>query len=267
MAPYGSLTIRLFGRLDVCADTSPVRIAGRHAQALIALLALRPRPRLRDSLGADLWPESNGPSAGQLRQALWLLRSSFATAGIAPDDWLDADQDSLGIRADARLNLDTETFERLATSGLDGDDERAIRVYRGDLLESLGHECFAAERERLSDMYEDLLARVAEARLARADLDGARQAATELLERDPLREEAHAALISVYGRTGTRSQVVRQYRRVCTILRNELAVAPLPETDAAYRAALARAATRSAARAADMPYERAPFAPLLVTSA
>ena len=106
------------------------------------------------------------------------------------------------------------------------DAEAALALYAGDLLEGLGHECFAAERERLSDLYEDLLAAVAEQRLDRGDLAGARWAATELLGRDPLREEAHAVLIALYGRTGSRSQIVRQYRRLCGILRSELSVTP-----------------------------------------
>jgi hypothetical protein len=54
---------------------------------------------------------------------------------------------------------------------------------------------------------------------------------------------------------------------VCTILRSELAVEPLPETDAAYRAALSIAAARSGARVAETRRERAPFAPRLVSSA
>jgi DNA-binding SARP family transcriptional activator len=74
-------------------------------------------------------------------------------------------------------------------------------------------------------------------------------------------------LIRAYGRAGSRSQVVRQYRRVCSILRSELAVAPLPETDATYRAALATSTARSRERAADVSYEPGPFAPVLVSSA
>ena len=42
---------------------------------------------------------------------------------------------------------------------------------------------------------------------------------------------------------------------------------PLPETDAAYRLALAVAAARSHDRAAAIRYEAGPFAPVLVTSA
>jgi DNA-binding SARP family transcriptional activator len=263
-----TLSIRLFGRLEVLAGDIQVRITGRHAQALTALLALRPRPRLRDAIAAELWPDSDGPSAASLRQALWLVRSSLATAGLEPDAWLEADQETLGLQSAATLDLDVTTFERLAETANDcGHEESALALYRGDLLEGLGHECFAAERERLSDCYEDLLARVASARLARGDVVGARLAATELLGRDPLREEAHTVLIAAYGVAGSRSQVVRQYRRVCSILRSELAVSPLPETDAAYRVALAAAASKSSERAASIRYDPAPFIPILVNSA
>jgi DNA-binding SARP family transcriptional activator len=262
------LSIRLFGRLEVLAGDVQVRITGRHAQALTALLALRPRPRLRDAIAAELWPDVDGPSAASLRQALWLVRSSLAAAGLEPDSWVEADQDTLGLQAGATLDLDVATFEQLVeTANGPIEEGRALALYRGDLLEGLGHECFAADRERLSDCYEDLLARVAGRRLARGDVAGARLAATELLGRDPLREEAHAVLIAAYGLAGSRSQVVRQYRRVCSILRMELAVTPLPETEAAYRMALAASASRSRERAAAIAYDPAPFIPILVNSA
>jgi DNA-binding SARP family transcriptional activator len=254
MHATGSLTVRLLGRLEIKAGSKSIRVGGRHAQALIGLLALRPRLRLRDTISAELWPDLDGPTAASLRQALWLIRSAFTSAGLCADDWIEADQDSLGLRRDIRLDLDTALFEQLATSSAD-DAERALALYSGDLLEGLGHECFAAERERLSDLYEDLLAVVAANRLERGDLAGARWAASELLARDPLREEAHTVLIALYGRSGSRSQIVRQYRRLCGILRAELSVTPLPETDATYRAALARATSRSRQRVAEVGFE------------
>ena len=267
MGARNTLAIRLFGRLDVRAGGVAIRIGGRHAQALMALLALRPRPRLRDTLAAELWPEAGVPSAASLRQALWLIRSSLTTAGVDADAWLEADMDTIGLHRDAVIELDVDRFERLATSPDADDQESALRVYAGDLLEGLGHECFAADRERMSDLYEDLLAEVAQHRLDRGDTIGARHAAVDLLLRDPLREEAHTVLIGVYGRAGSRSQVVRQYRRVCAILRTELEVSPLPETDAAYRMALAVSASRSRERTADRRHGHRPFAPVLVSSA
>ncbi len=271
MQATGTLTIRLLGRLEIRAGSTPIRIGGRHAQALIGLLALRPRLRLRDTIAAELWPDLDGPSAASLRQALWLIRSAFTAVGLVPDDWIEADQDSLGIRRDVQLDLDTSLFDRLATGSSPEDVENAIAIYSGDLLEGLGHECFAAERERMSDIYEDALSIVAAQRLERGELVGARSAASELLARDPLREEAHAVLIALYGRAGSRSQIVRQYRRLCAILRSELSVTPLPETDAAYRIALAGATQRSHERVAALGYDRRrarrPFTNVLVNSA
>ncbi|HUQ79013.1 MAG TPA: BTAD domain-containing putative transcriptional regulator [Patescibacteria group bacterium] len=264
-----TLEVRLLGRMEIQAGDAPIRISGRHAQALMALLVLRPRPRLRDTLAAELWPEAGAPSSASLRQALWLIRSTLSSVGLDTERWLEADQYTIGLHRDIALQVDVDAFEALAGSDDVVARERAAGLYEGDLLEGLGHECFAADRERLSDLYEDLLARVGQDRLDAGDTIGARHAATELLVRDPLREEAHAVLIAAYGKSGTRSQVVRQYRRVCSILDTELAVRPLPETDATYRMALAAATARSRDRAADLEFdfESGPFSPVLVTSA
>ena len=260
-----TLKVHLLGRFEVEACGARVRLAGRHAQALFALLSLRPRPRLRDAIAADLWPDFDGPSASSLRQALWLVRTGLVAAGVNPESLLEVGQDTLGLRREVRLELDVSTFETLVSDGPQSAG-RALALYRGDLAEGLGHECFAADRERLSDLYEDALTYVADDRLAAGDVAGARAAATRVLARDPLREEAHAVLIAAYGLVGSRSQVVRQYRRLCNTLRTELAVPPLPETDAIYRTAIARTVERSTA-VANPTYKRPALARVLAPTA
>lgn len=245
-----TLDITLLGRVSVRIPTGvEVRLAGRHAQALFALLALTRRPRTREAIAADLWPDTPVAATGPLRQALYQSRSALLASAVDPDAVLESDAEILGLRPEAIRTLDAAAFEN-CTDDPSCSPETAIGLYMGDLAEGLGHECFAAERERLADRFEDALARVAEERLAVGDHDGARQAAERLLLRDPLREEAHAVLIAVYGQHGTRSQVVRQYRRLCAVLARELDERPLPETDATYRAALLSAVERSRDRAA-----------------
>jgi DNA-binding SARP family transcriptional activator len=233
--------IRLLGGVSVSIDGTQVQLAGRHAPALIAVLALRAVPRSRDAVAADLWPDSG--SASCLRQALWLVRGGIGRAGVDPDTVIDVSGDTVGLIA-GRASTDVERFEQLARGRIE-DAGAAVAIYGGDLAEGLGHECFAAERERLADLYEDALATHAERLLAVGDLGEARVAAERLLLRDPLREEAHAVLISIYGSSGTRSQVTRQWRRLSRILRLELDVDPLPETEVTYRAALATTIDRS----------------------
>jgi DNA-binding SARP family transcriptional activator len=256
-----TLRVQLLGRVEVATeDGVPVRLGGRHAQALFALLVLSRRPRSRDALATDLWPDADGASSASLRQALWLVRNAFNGAGVEPDSILEVEPETIGLRPDARIELDAARFEACARDAGCGS-EAAVELYRGDLAEGLGHECFAAERERLSDLYEDALAEAGEQRLRRADLVGARAAAERLLARDPLREEAHALIIEIHGLTGSRSQVVRQYRRLRAILARELDVEPLPETDVAYRVALGQALERSRLRVAALPHQPARHAP------
>ena len=75
---------------------------------------------------------------------------------------------------------------------------------------------------------------------------------------DPLREEAHETLIRVYGASGSRSQVHRQFRRLRVVLEREIGVEPLPQTIAAYRLALAATVERSRLQAASSVFAPRP---------
>src|SRR6476620_5366688 len=98
------LKVDLLGRLDArTADGRPIRLPGRHAQALFALLVLARRPRSREAIAADLWPDADGTSAGSLRQALWLVRQGLAEAGYGAGEVLDIEADTVGIRLDATI--------------------------------------------------------------------------------------------------------------------------------------------------------------------
>ena len=141
--------------------------------------------------------------------------------------WADADR--LGLRTDLAFDLDVVRFQSL----LDARPPNlaaALALYHGELAEDLDLDCFAVDRQRLADVYEDALVRLAHRCLEDDDLACARTASLQLIARDPLREEAHAALIEVFGRSGSRDQVVRQYRRLVRLLDRELGIEPLAET-------------------------------------
>jgi DNA-binding transcriptional activator of the SARP family len=242
------LQISLFGTIRLDWRGREVRFAGRNARALIAILALERRPRFRDDIAADLWPDLAEPEAGSaLRQALWLLRCGMVDAGIDAAAILDCDKERIGLQAESTVELDVARFEDCML-GHPACVEEAIDLYRGDLAEGINLECLARDRERLADLFEDALAEASRRRLLDGNLFGAREAALRLLRRDPLREEAHMVLIELYGLIGSRSQVSRQYRRLRAILEAELNVEPLQETEDLYRIAIRRAAARS-----DMP--------------
>jgi DNA-binding SARP family transcriptional activator len=220
-------------------------VESRPARALLSLVVLRPRPWTRDAITAEIWPDAGYGPSPRLRQALWLVRKALAKAGVDPAAILDIDDDAIGLRPSIVVDSDVAQFEELLLRQPPALDA-AVELYDGEFAEDLGLECLAARREHLADLYEDALAAVAQARLAAGNLDAARRIATLLVERDPLREEAHAVLIEVYGQAGSRSQVHRQYRRLRDLLAAELDAAPLPETRVSYLVALARTTSRSA---------------------
>lgn len=244
----GILHIRLLGPIAVRWGAVPVQLPTKGSRSLLAVLAIRGGIEYRESVAADLWPERGTRSAAALRQALWLLRGGLANAGAEPDAVIDADDELIGL-VDERVEVDVARFEHLLLKHPRAVEE-AVALYRGDLCVSHAPDFFVRERERLADLFEDALADLAQRRLRAGDWDGARQAATALLHRDALREEGHAILIELFGHVGSRSQVARQYRRLRQVLAQELHVTPLPETEAAYSAALLATYERSNAAVA-----------------
>lgn len=239
------LRISLFGAIRMNWRGREVRLAGRNARALIAILAMERRPRFRESIAADLWPDlGEAEASSALRQSLWLLKGAMGEAGVDPAAILGGDKERIGLQAEGPIDLDVARFEDYML-GHPGRVEEAIEIYGGDLAEGVSLECLARDRERLADLFEDALAEASQRRLHDGDLAGARDAAVRLLRLDPFREEAHTVLIELHGLTGSRSQVWRQYRRLRAILATELDVEPLPETDTAFRIAMRRAAARS----------------------
>jgi DNA-binding SARP family transcriptional activator len=154
------LDVTLLGRFSIrTSDGREIRLVGRHAQALFTLLALTCRPRTREAIATDLWPESFVAATGPLRQALYQLRTALAAAGVDLDAVLEADSETIGLRPESVRSLDVARFEACTDDGF-CTPETAVALYGGDLAEGLGHECFVAERERLADRYEDALALV-----------------------------------------------------------------------------------------------------------
>ena len=91
--------VDLLGRFASARPGREIRLVGRHAQALFTLLALTRRPRTREAIAADLWPDSMVSATGPLRQALYQVRGALASVGVDPDCILESDTETLGMRA------------------------------------------------------------------------------------------------------------------------------------------------------------------------
>ena len=131
----GALSIRLLGPLEVSRGDARIALpASRKARALLAYLALAPRPLARSALAALLWDRPNDPR-GELRWSLSKLRGVMDLPGAVR---VRADEE--GVRLDLEgVEIDALEVLRAARGGLDTLDAVALdalrRRFAGEFLQ------------------------------------------------------------------------------------------------------------------------------------
>jgi DNA-binding SARP family transcriptional activator/energy-coupling factor transporter ATP-binding protein EcfA2 len=238
------LKVFLFGGFRVETDgRRPVAIARRKSRALLAILALRPgHAYARDALTALLWADVPDDQARHsLRQELHELRGALA---LSKTRALVIDAASVAIDP-AHVEVDTATFERLASETTLTALERAAALYEGDLLLGLSvredafEEWLGAERERLRQRAIGVFTRLLEQQTAKTRSEAAIDTALRLFALDPTQETVHRSLMRLYASQGRRAAALRQYQLCVDVLQRELGVEPENATRALYQELLA----------------------------
>lgn len=230
------LDVRMLGQFDLRANGTRLVIHSRGAQSLFAFLALTigqilPREHIIGTLWADL-PEMEGRR--HLRQELWHIRQALTEQSLYADEFILADEFTLGLNHDASIRLDTLEFEHGASEKETiADVITRASLYRGELLPGFYQDWVAPERERFAGLYEatmcDLLRMLVEAERWHCVVEWAENWIS--ISRTP--EPAFCALMSAYNALHDTSKVLESYARCCAALA-ELGVDPSAETLALY---------------------------------
>ena len=241
--PQGStdiapLELALFGGFRARVEGKSIDVPGRKERALLAYLAMASgEPRSRDSLCALLWGGLGAKQARDaLKQALYRLRLAFEPVRSLP---ILADRTQLILDRDA-VAIDVQQFGRWIGDGAPESLERAIALYRGELLEGLDvrdagfEEWLLLERQRLRSLQIDALTTLLDYHMAGKKHDKAIAIARRTLALDPLEEGAHRALMLVYANQCRTAQALKQYHCCRKALRDELGVEPEAATKQLY---------------------------------
>ena len=192
------------------------------AQRVLAYLALRRRPVLRDHAAEELWLEFSSKHAlGSLRSALWKLRRPGCELVRVCGCRLQLDPavrvDVLEALAWARSMASPATRRGIDLSGL---------AYTGDLLPDWYDDWVTLERERFRLLRAQALEELCFALSAEQRYTEALDAALTAIEVEPLRESAHRALMHVHLAQGNPAAVVDQYQRFRSRLSRDVGLAP-----------------------------------------
>jgi hypothetical protein len=147
---------------------------------------------------------------------------------------VESDPQTVQFDPQSDLWLDVEEFQSHVSQDDIATLQSAVGLYRGDFLDGFYHEWVIDERYRLEMLFMDALTRLMMGLEATAEHDPALAAALQLLERDPLREDAHRLAMRAYCGLGQRNAALEQYHRCCEIVQQELGARPMVETTELY---------------------------------
>lgn len=241
-----SVEISLLGRFQVRVSETRLGsddIPGRKAPALLKLLALsRDRQLVRDQAMELLWPDLDSTSAaGQMYKAIHQLRKAFGAGELESNasEWIATRGNFVVLAPPDGCITDVDAFEQAAHDALAlrhiNELERAVALYAGDLLPTDLYAAWTrAPRDRLRQIYIDVLLALAQGYQARGDLTAAAEIHRTALEKDATLEIAHRGLMTIFARQGQRDRALKQYGVCLDALADELGVAPSQETRALY---------------------------------
>ena len=245
----GILQVGLFGGVRATHNDWVTEIQlTRENQGLLAYLMLqRHKVHSREILAGMFWGQHSQQKArGSLNTALWKLKKAVEPEGIPAGTYLkNSHAGEVGFNKDSLYWLDVELFEeginRILIRPFQTVEEnhlvelnKALGLYKGDLLEGLYNDWALRERERLRSLYLNSLIFLMQFYNYHGAYEKAIAYGQQILDLDPLREELHREMMRLYLANGQRALAVRQYEICRSTLANELGIPPMVDTQTLY---------------------------------
>jgi len=247
-----TLAIQLLGPFRVSVRGKAVeedRWARPQAKLLLKLLAVDPKHQLqRQQIMDAIWVDLDERAASaSLHKIIHMARRALEPklkTGAESQFILTRDQ-QVQLSAPGDLWIDAEAFElksiQAFRSGTHSECEAALALYGGDLLsDDLYSDWCTRRRSQLRSMHQELLMKVAMLYRDQGQHKLAIMNFEKLVAVEPSNEEAHRELMRLYVLSGRRSEALRQFRRCCDAVRNELDIEPEEATIQLHRRILAK---------------------------
>ncbi len=238
MEDHPSLKFILFGKPFLAINqVEPIQFESSRALELLCYVLLyRDKPHHREQLSELFWGESpSDRSKKNLRQVLWQLQSALRIDNHTKAGILEIDGSWIHVNQLADFWLDVAIFENayLTFRGINGQDllpqnadnlRSAIDLYRGELLEGWYQDWCLFERERLQNMYFEMLEKLMDYCIFHQDYYTGLDYGHRILRSDRARERTHYRMMRLFFLAGNRTGALRQYEHCALALKEELGI-------------------------------------------
>jgi len=230
----------LFGPPRLEVDGRPMPASAWRAQRAFQLLvyfALHPRGASREQLIDRFWPGRQAAAGRRnFHPTLSYIRSVLPAR---PESPMLREGEFYRLNPAYPLACDAWEFDRcLEEARLAGDPAarrealaRATALAPAPFLEGFFSDWADALQARMRDRIEKALLELGELKATAGEYDGALEAFRRAVELDEYRESARLAAIECLVRIGQRHAALAEYDRLKVVLRRELGIDPLPETE------------------------------------
>lgn len=204
---------------------------------------------LAEPLMETIWPESTlDKQRSNFKVALHRLRRILEPDMIknCGSSYLKLTGNELQLNP-ALCRMDADLFEELCgKADQAGDDEtarqlckEAVDLYQGDFLANDIYETWIEpKRRRLRNRWYRAARRLSDLYAQSGNMEKALDVCERIIEADPADETAYRDIMRIYARQGLTQSVHRIYQQCKTALRDEIDIAPSPETTAIYKTLL-----------------------------
>ncbi|MGH8963528.1 MAG: BTAD domain-containing putative transcriptional regulator [Jatrophihabitantaceae bacterium] len=240
-AAPGQLRIRALGEATVCHGERQLTQGdwgyGKPRELLFLLVSSPPRSKAE--VGHALWPNLSG---SQLRNAFHTALRDLRRA-LGDPGWVVFAGGRYSIERAREHWCDLEIFEEALAAARQARPaptalphlQRAISAYGGDFGAGLPDtEWVQVRRAQLAQAFATVLGSAGRLLASAGRIPEAVEIYRRAVRHDPLDEAAHRRLMSALIHTGQAAQAAQVYEQLTGRLRDELGVAPAPETSAVY---------------------------------
>ena len=243
------LSVRTLGPFQVLLDGEPaIGFDSDKVRGLLAYLVLEAdRPHRREKLAGLLWPDYPDRSARtSLRSALANLRKVIVDQ-IADPSFILVNRQTIQFNSQSNYDLDAQKFIDFVESGSEHQPdifkiEEAFSFYSGDFMEgfslsdsALFEEWMLVTRESFRRRALQALQQLTAYYQERGNHDRALELALRQIEMEPFQETAHQQAMWIWTNSGRRNEALAHYENFQKLLKTELGVDPLKQTQEMYQ--------------------------------